>query len=135
MDSAKLIQDYYDSFNTSNIEKLFRLIDDDIIHTFNYESCNGKAQFIEFINHIKIHYDEGVYDPIIMVSEDGQHVTSKIFVKGRYVKTDPTLEPYVEANNQEYQMYAINYFKIQDGLITEGTCWYDHNDWVSQITI
>lgn len=129
--TQKIVADFYQFFNASELDKLFSLIDDDVIQEFNYVKTFGKDNFIKFMTTSKINYDEQVGDYILMVSLDGRCATTYFKVKGKYNHTDDSALP---ANGQSYELMVINYFEIQNNKIVKGCCWFNEEDWVRQVS-
>jgi len=120
--AKELVLKFYQYFNETKTDELFALFDDNFVHEFNYRKTHGKGALINHINHSYTHYDEKIHDLIIMVSDDGKHITTKFVARGIYKVTDDSLIP---ANNQEYRIDVINYIEIDNGTITRGQCYFD----------
>ncbi len=129
--AEKIVENFYDYFNSSQLEKLYTLISDDITHEINYGGIEkGKAKFIEHIVLTKKHFDEKLYDFIFMTSKDDKSVTTRFKVKGKYIYTDPAFVP---AKGQTYELTVMNYFEIEHGKIIAGRCWFDESEFEQQI--
>jgi steroid delta-isomerase-like uncharacterized protein len=128
--AKNLMSEFYKFFNEADLENLFSLISDDIIHEMNFDKTEGKKAFIEYIKYATKHYHELVCDPIIMMSEDGKHGAALITVKGKYIKTDKSG---IKAQNQPYILSVINYCEVENGLITKARAYFNESSWLDQI--
>lgn len=129
--AEKIVENFYHYFNSSQLEKLYALISDDITHEINYGGIEkGKEKFIEHIVLTKKHFEEHLYDFVIMASKDDRSVTTRFKVKGKYIHTDPSFMP---AKGQTYELTVMNYFEIEHGKITAGRCWFDENEFQRQV--
>ncbi len=131
--TQKIIENLYQYFNAAEMDKVLSLVSDDFTLEVNYGGLiSGKEAYKKHLIDNKLkYYDEHVDSYILMISEDGRHATTKLFVKGRYNNTDSSLIP---AKGQNYQLTAINYFELENGKIVKASCWFDDNDWVRQVS-
>lgn len=130
--SKAIVESFYQYFNSSNLEKLFSLISEDIENQINYNSImKGKEKAIEFVKYNMVHYDEKASDYTYMMSDDGRHVTVKLQVSGKYIKTDKSNIP---AKGQNYQLKVINYFEIKNNQIVKAECYFDEAELLRQLT-
>lgn len=121
--SKTIIENFYHLFNSANLEKLFSLIADDIENEINYGGImKGKAKAIEFMKYNMEHYDERVNECTYMISQDGRHITVKLNVSGKYIKTDQSNIP---ATGQRYELDVINYFEVENNQIIKAECYFD----------
>jgi len=130
--SQKMIEDFYAYFNQRELDKIYAMVSDDIVHIMNdVQKDKGKESFIKMMQASTKHYQENVNNVIYMVSDDGKHVATKFTFTGKYINTDDSKVP---AKGQPYQASAVNYFEITNGKITTAMGWYDHNDWLKQVS-
>lgn len=128
--AEEIIKNFYTYFNNCELDKLFSLIDENVVFEINYIKSSGLVTYKEYISTSKKHYDERIDDYLFMVSPDGKSVTTKFIVKGKYIATDQSAIP---ATGQSYQLAVVNYFEIEDDKITKGGCWFDDNAWIEQV--
>jgi steroid delta-isomerase-like uncharacterized protein len=132
VETLTTIQNFYQYFNASQLDKLYALVANNVVHEMNYGGAvAGKEAFIQFMQDSKKHYDEKVENIIMMVSEDGRHVSTKFKVKGKYLQTDVSNIP---AKGQNYELTALNYFELENGKIVKAQCWYDEGDFKKQVS-
>ncbi|MBS0288168.1 MAG: nuclear transport factor 2 family protein [Proteobacteria bacterium] len=130
--SQKLIEEFYKHFNAKDLDKMYAMLSDNVQHEMNDGGMQkGKAAFVKMIQDSTKNYQENVDNVIYMVSDDGKHVATKFTFKGKYISTD---ESNIPAKGQSYQANAINYFDIENGKIVTAMCWYNHQDWIKQVS-
>lgn len=129
-DNKKLIQSYYDSFHSRNIEQFLALLSDDVIHDINQGDRQiGKDAFRAFLEHMNRCYRERLTDLVIMTS--GNRAAAEFMVEGTYLTTDPGLP---EAKGQSYRLPAGAFFEIEAGQITRISNYYNLTDWIAQVS-
>ena len=126
--AQQVAQQYYDYFNQLQMDKLYALVDDNVVVQFNYDKpIKGKQAFIKFMNKSNQHYREQVGPYLFMGSKDGRYGTTRFNVKGKYIKTDEALQ--VPANGQTYELVdVINVFEVKDGKIIAARSLFDEKD-------
>lgn len=130
--AQEVVEDFYKYFNASELDKLFGLIDDNIVHQINYGKVMfGKDEFIKYVTSSLQHCEEQVTDCILMTSENNRSVAAKFTTKGKYLHADESAIP---AKGQNYELSVINYFEIENGKIVNARCWYDENAWIQQVS-
>ena len=108
--TQKIIEKFYKYYNASELEQLFSLIDDNIIHEVNHARTHGKDKFITYIMMNKKNYNEHIDDYILMISADGRYATTKFIVKGTYINADDSSLP---ARQQCYELQVIIILKLK----------------------
>lgn len=130
-ETQHLIKNYYQWFNSSQLDKLETLIDKNIIHEINYKRFSGKDNFIKFISENKKNYNEHIDNYILMISKDGRYATTKIKISGEYLHTDDSAIP---AHGQHYTLSVLNYFEIKNNKIVKANAFYNEENWQEQVS-
>ncbi len=129
-DNKQLIQSYYDSFHSQNIEAFLSLLSDDVIHDINQGDRQiGKGAFRAFLEQMNRCYRERLTHLVIMTS--GPRAAAEFMVEGTYLTTDPGLP---EAKGQSYRLPAGAFFEIEAGKITRISNYYNLADWIAQVS-
>jgi len=129
--AEKIIQSYYEAFNSGNPEGMLALLSDDVVHDINQGTREkGKEVFRKFMGKMDAHYKERLEDIVIMASKDNKRAAAEFTVVGKYLKTDPGLP---EARGQEYRIPAGTFFELKNGKISRVTTYYNLNDWIAKV--
>ena len=129
-DNKKLIESYYDSFHSRNIEQFLELLSDDVLHDINQGDRQiGRDAFRVFLEHMNRCYRERLTNLVIMTS--GNRAAAEFMVEGTYLTTDPGLP---EAKGQRYRLPAGAFFEIEAGQITRISNYYNLTDWIAQVS-
>lgn len=127
----QVIQQYFDRFNSGDVERMLLCLSDDITHHVNEGQVRvGKTLFSEFCTHMNACYRENLTDMVIFTNNDGTRAAAEYVVNGTYLKTDSGLP---EARGQKYCLPAGSFFNIRDGKISRVTTYYNLADWVQQV--
>jgi steroid delta-isomerase-like uncharacterized protein len=131
IETAKLIRDYYETFNAGNTDGMLGFLTDDVIHDVNQgERRVGIEKFRAFNARMTHHYKETLTEVVVMVSKDGTRASAEFNVNGTYLNTDTELPP---AKGQTYRLPAGTFFAIRDGKIARVTTYYNLTDWIAQV--
>lgn len=131
MSTARLIADYYASFNAARWEGFLGMLTDDVVHDINQGGREtGRDRFAEFIERMNRCYREQIVDIAIMVNEDGTRAAAEYVVVGEYLSSDDGLP---EAHGQTYRLPGGAYFEIRDGRVARVTNYYNLQDWLRQV--
>lgn len=131
MNSAQLIQRYYDYFNQRNIPAFLSLLAEDVVHDINQGAREiGLAAFAAFMSRMDEAYEENIRDLVIMTTPDGTRAASEFTVVGTYKKTDKGLPA---AHLQRYELRCGAFFEIHNNKITRITNYYNLQDWLKQV--
>ncbi len=132
MQQAKtLIEQYYQAFNSGDMDTFLSLLSDDVVHDINQGTREvGKQAFVKFMQKMNHHYREQLENIVVMANEDGSRAAAEFVVLGEYLNTDEGLP---EANGQIYRLPAGAFFEIKDGKVTRVTNYYNLGDWIEQV--
>ncbi len=132
MQQAKqLIENYYQAFNSGDMDTFLSLLTDDVVHDINQgDRETGKAAFTQFMKKMNHHYREQLENIVVLTNEDGTRAAAEFVVLGEYLNTDEGLP---EANGQKYRLPAGAFFDIRDGKVARVTNYYNLGDWVAQV--
>jgi len=129
--STTIIENYYQSFNQGNLDKMLELVAEKIVHEVNEsQTQNGKALFKEFLNIMDEHYQEQVKNLVVFSSSTPDRFSAEFNIDGIYKKTQEGLP---EAKNQKYFIRVGAFFEIQSGLITRITNYYNLKNWIQAV--
>lgn len=131
--ATEIIETYYDSFNSQDMELFFSLLCEEVVHDINQNGSQlGKKDFRDFVTRMNYCYRETIRDLVIMVNEEGTHAAAEFIVDGIYLNTDHGLP---EANNQRYSLPCGAFFTLIENKITRVRNYYNLNDWIEQVTL
>lgn len=131
--SKKIIENFYNYFNNSDLEKLFALISENVTHEINHNGVKmGKEEVIQCLEYSKEHYKEQVSNLVYMISDDARYVSVRFVVNGEYLKTD---ESKIPATGQTYVLDVFNYFEIRNNQIVDAKYFYDEASLIKQYKI
>lgn len=131
-ETISLIQNYYNAFNSGDMDTFLSLLTDDVVHDINQGDRQvGKAAFKQFMACMNNNYKEQLVDMVIMASADGQRAAAEFVVLGEYLKTDEGLP---EAEGQKYRLPAGAFFEIRDNKVARITNYYNLKDWIAQVS-
>ena len=131
-DSIKLIEHYYDAFNSADMDAFLSLVTDDVVHDINQGKREiGKAAFTRFMASMNDNYREQLVDMVIMSTADGKRAAAEFVVLGEYIKTDTGLPA---AQGQKYRLPAGAFFEIRDHKVARITNYYNLQDWIAQVS-
>jgi steroid delta-isomerase-like uncharacterized protein len=129
-DTARLIREYFDTFNRRDNNGRLALLADDVRHDINEgPSEYGRADFARFIEHMDARYREQIIDLVVMTNE--YRGAAEFIVEGEYIGTDQGLP---EARGQRYSVPAAAFFEVQDGKITRVTSYYNLRGWIEAVS-
>lgn len=129
--AEKLIQDYYEAFNSMDVEGFLALLTEDVVHDVNQgERETGKLKFRAFLERMNRCYEEKIVDIFIMSNAEGTRAAAEFTVLGVYLETDEGLPP---AEGQRYSLPAGAFFEIRDGRVARISNTYNLNDWMKQV--
>lgn len=129
--AIQLIQDYYQAFNSGDMDKFLSLLTDDVVHDINQgDRETGKEAFGKFMQKMNHHYKEQLVDMVVMANQDGSRGAAEFVVLGEYLNTDEGLP---EANGQTYRLPAGAFFEIRDGKVGRITNYYNLGNWIEQV--
>jgi steroid delta-isomerase-like uncharacterized protein len=132
MSAKDIISAYYDAFNRQDMDAFLGLLTDDVAHDINQgERQTGKDVFRGFMDKMNRSYRERLTDIVIMESADGTRGAAEFTVNGEYLATDEGLP---EAKGQKYVLPAGAFFEIRDGKVARISNYYNHNDWIAQVS-
>ncbi len=130
-EAKKIIQKYYESFNTKNYPAMLELLADDVSHDINQgKRIPGKAAFKEFLDRMDFLYDENLTDIVVMTDETGTRASAEFICNGTYKNSDAGLPP---ANGQKYRLPVGCFFDIRGGRISRVSNYYNMNDWLNMV--
>ena len=130
-DTASLIRQYYERFNSGDIEGFLSLLTDDVAHDLSQGPREtGKPAFRKFLEHMNRCYQERVRDLAVMVDETGRRAAAEFQLDGTYVATDGDLPP---ARGQNYVLTVGAFFEIRDGKVARISNTYNFKDWLRQV--
>lgn len=131
MNTAHLIQNYYDAFNRGDWEEMLALLSEDVLHDANQGArTQGKAAFRAFLYEMAEHYKEHLSDFYIWTHPSGQRAAAEFLCRGTYLKTQAGLP---EAKLQSYSLPVGAFFEIKGGHICRVTNYYNLPDWIRQV--
>lgn len=131
METQKLIENYYQAFNSKNFEKMLSLLSEDVVHDINQgDRMTGKAAFKSFLADMDRYYDEHLEGINIMVNHDGSRASAEFICQGTYKNTCEGLPP---AKGQKYNLPVGCFFEVKGGQILRVTNYYNMNDWLKQV--
>ncbi len=131
MDSAALIDSYFQAFNDGRTDDMLDLLHEEIEHHVNEGQIRrGKALFAEFNAHMSKCYRENLTDMVIFVNADGSRAAAEFTVNGTYLARDEGLP---QARGQIYKLPAGSFFTIREGKIARVTTYYNLADWMKQV--
>lgn len=129
--AEKLIRDYYDAFNSKDVEGFLALLTEDVVHDINQgERETGRLKFRAFLERMNHCYEEKIVDIFIMSNADGTRAAAEFTVLGVYLETDEGLPP---AEGQRYSLPAGAFFEIRDGRVARISNTYNLSDWMKQV--
>jgi steroid delta-isomerase-like uncharacterized protein len=129
--ATQLIQNYYQAFNSGDMDTFLSLLTDDVIHDINQGGREiGKEAFGQFMQKMNHHYKEELVDMVVMANEAGTRGAAEFVVLGEYLNTDEGLP---EANGQTYKLPAGAFFEIRDGKVARITNYYNLGNWIEQV--
>lgn len=129
--ARQLIENYYQAFNSGDMDTFLSLLTDDVIHDINQGGREiGKEAFGKFMQKMNHHYKEQLVDMVVMANEDGSRGAAEFVVLGEYLNTDEGLP---EANGQTYKLPAGAFFEIHDGKVARITNYYNLGNWIEQV--
>ncbi len=129
--TISLIEDYYNAFNSGNMDIFLSLLTDDVIHDINQGKREvGKAAFSQFMACMNNNYREQLIDMVIMATADGSRAAAEFVVLGEYIKTDEGLPA---AQGQKYRLPAGAFFEVRDNKVARITNYYNLQDWIAQV--
>lgn len=130
--TQKLIEAYYDAFNTQNMAALLDILAPDVAHDINkgYREV-GREAFARYLDRLNTCYREHIYDIEIMTNEDGSRAATEYTVLGIYLVTDRDRPP---ATGQTYRLPGGSFFEIEDGKIARVSVTYNTQDWLAQVS-
>jgi steroid delta-isomerase-like uncharacterized protein len=130
--TVALIRNYYDSFNSQDLDRFLSLLDENVIHDINQGNTEvGKTAFSDFMKLGYFHCKERVLDLTIMADDDGSIAAAKFVVEGTYLHT---VEGSPKANGQSYRLACGAFFMVKDQKITQVTTYYNLQDWINQVS-
>lgn len=130
MNSASLIQSYYQCFNQRDVEGRLALLGQGAV----YEVSQGKTEvdkevFRRFLLHMNRCYRGRIYALAVMINPDGSR-GAEFMLDGEYLQTDGDLPP---ASGQKYTLRVGALFEIGHGQITRVSNQYDLKDWIHPV--
>jgi steroid delta-isomerase-like uncharacterized protein len=129
-DTRELIQAYFDTFNSGEVQGRLALLAEDVRHDINEGGTEvGRDAFAQFIERMDARYREQIVDLVIMTS--GERGAAEFTVVGEYVGTDDGLP---EANGQRYTIPAAAFFEARAGRITRVTSYYNLRNWIAAVS-
>jgi steroid delta-isomerase-like uncharacterized protein len=127
----KLINTYYDTFNSGDREALLALLHPEVIHEINEGGVEtGIAAFREFLRRMDRCYRETVEDLVVFGSDDSTRAAAEFFIRGQYLSTDEGLP---EATGQTYHLRVGAFFEVRDGLISRVSNYYNLAAWLRMV--
>ncbi len=131
MQTAQLIQSYYEAFNRGEWEGMLALLSEDVVHDANQGGrTQGKAAFRAFLQEMAVHYKEQLSDITVMTHPSGNRAAAEFICRGTYLKTQAGLP---EAKGQTYTLPVGAFFDIKDGRIHRVSNYYNLPDWIRQV--
>jgi steroid delta-isomerase-like uncharacterized protein len=129
--ATQLIEQYYQAFNTGDMDTFLSLLTDDVVHDINQGDREvGKQAFTSFMQKMNHHYREQLQNIVVMANADGSRAAAEFVVLGEYLNTDEGLP---EANGQTYRLPAGAFFDIREGKVARVTNYYNLGDWIAQV--
>ena len=129
---SKTVEAYFAAFNAGDTEGMLACLADDVAHHVNEGQVRrGKALFAEFCAHMSRCYQEELTDMVVFEAEGGTRAAAEYIVNGTYLATDSGLP---EANGQSYRLPAGSFFSLEGDKITRVVTYYNHADWVAQVS-
>ncbi|HEX2115033.1 MAG TPA: ketosteroid isomerase-related protein [Alphaproteobacteria bacterium] len=130
-DAISLIRQYYERFNSGDIEGFLSLLTEDVIHDLSQGPREtGKPAFRKFLEHMNRCYQERVRDLVVMVDETGRRAAAEFQLDGKYIATDGDLPP---ARGQTYVLTVGAFFEIRNGKVARISNTYNFKDWLRQV--
>lgn len=131
-DTFLLVQSYYDAFNAKDMNKLYGLLDEEVVHDINQGQTEiGRPAFEHFMTKMNEMYHETIHDLVILTSSDGFHAAAKFHIAGNYLKTEPG---FPAAKGQTYVLSAAAFFEIQNKKIARVATYYNLEEWLKQVS-
>ncbi|MCB1275709.1 ketosteroid isomerase-related protein [Prosthecobacter sp.] len=131
--TRRLIQTYYETFNSGDRTAFLALLTEDVVHDINQGAVEtGKAAFRSFLERMDRCYREQVHDLVVFSSEDGMRGAAEFFIEGEYLATDDGLPP---ATGQRYRLRVGAFFDLQNGCVRRITNYYNLEEWLRQIRV
>ncbi|WP_370156609.1 ketosteroid isomerase-related protein [Ferrovibrio sp.] len=131
VETARLIEAYYDAFNAQDTDRFLGYLADDVVHDINQGGREtGKDAFRAFLGRMNRCYEEKIVDLFVMTNADGSRAAAEFTVLGVYLETDDGLP---EAEGQQYKLPAGAFFEIRDGKVARISNSYNLSDWVKQV--
>lgn len=128
--SKRIIENLYNYFNKSDLDKMFSLVSENVSQEINNNGVKmGKEEIIKYQKYSREHYKEQVSNLVYMISDDGRYVSVKFVVNGKYLKTD---ESKIPATGQTFVLDVFNYFEIRNNQIVDVKCFYDEASLIKQ---
>ena len=130
--TVKLVEAYYNAINQKNMDLLYSLLANNVIHDINQgDTEQGLNKFKAFMEAGNNSFDEKLNNIVIMTSQDGTYAAARWIDHGIYYKTEPGLG--VDAKNQHYTLTGGHFFEIRNGKIDRVTTYYNATDFMRQI--
>lgn len=127
-----LIKQYYDAFNTQDMNSFLALLDDNVVHHINQGQLEiGRETFAKFMQRMAKSYQEKITSLVVMVNEDGSRAAAEFIVEGKYLVSDHGLP---EAKGQTYSLPCGAFFSIRNNKITRVSNYYNLQDWLDQVS-
>lgn len=128
--AEKLIQDYYEAFNSMDVEGFLALLTEDVVHDVNQgERETGKLKFRAFLERMNRCYEEKIVDIFIMSNAEGTRAAAEFTVLGVYLETDEA----AAGGRPALQPAGGRLFEIRDGRVARISNTYNLNDWMKQV--
>jgi steroid delta-isomerase-like uncharacterized protein len=129
--ARNLIREYYERFNSRDVEPFLALLAKDVVHDISQGRCErGRPKFRAFQTRMNRCYREHVRDLVIMVGADGNRAAAEFMIDGEYLQTDGK---FPKAKGQKYTLRVGAFFEIKRGRITRISNHYNLQDWLKQI--
>lgn len=129
--TLRLIQTYYEIFNSGDRAAFLALLTSDVEHEINQGAREiGRGAFSDFLTRMDRCYRERVCDLVIFANEDGTRGAAEFFIEGEYLSTDAGLPP---ATGQHYRLRVGAFFEIRDDRISRISNHYNLEVWLRQI--
>ncbi len=133
MDTAAVIQLYYDTFNTGDRSAFLALLNEGVEHGLNQAVPEiGLPAFRSFLARMDRCYAEQVEAlEIFLAANDPTRAAAEFTISGTYLATEAGLPP---AQGQQYRLRVGAFFEVQEGKISRITNYYNLHEWLRQIS-
>lgn len=125
--TKRLVERYYEAFNSQDIDALLELLSEDVMFDVNRGQREaGKTAFGQCMRQLNARYQEHIFDIEIMTNDDGSRAAAEFTVLGICMDEigDGGRPPDL---GQTYRLPGGAFFEVEDGKIVRVSANYNPN--------